>query len=241
MKKRIHLISVLFNFFCFANASFGQTISQDNRIIVLGEAKIDVPANRVQFTVSYSASDESSLDTAYKNHYAMEKKLLRIFKDMNIPDANVKFALLSVNKHTDYQTKKMSYQCDQTVNFSIDSIKLTTKVEELLVRNGFYNFKSQFLLKDYDKQKKEVLEKAVKVAQDKAQTMASMALRRVKRIIKIMDTEETDPKLSNYSRSYVIDPATKSSGIIENSNRTLIDIPQTISISTTVKVVFELE
>jgi uncharacterized protein YggE len=219
-----------------------QTIQNDNKIVVLGQARIEVPANQVNFVVSINATDSESLEKAYEKQAAFEKSLLKIFKEEKILNSNVKFSLVSVSRNQDYNTKQFNYTCMQSVNFSIDSVKQTPRIQELLIKNGFNNFNSSFTLKDMDKYKKEIIEKAVKVAREKAQTIAAISERKIKRIVKVMDTEETDPSLLNFSGGQ---PMMKSESYLM-SNRSissdgLIDIPQTVSLSYTVKVVFELE
>jgi uncharacterized protein YggE len=230
----------LFTLF-ISSAVIGQTVPSDNKIVVLGQAKLEVPANRVIFTVSNTATDSERLEKAYEKQAALEQSLLKIFKDEKILKSNVKFSLVSVSKNQDYNSKQYNYTCSQTVNFTTDSVKQTTRIQEQLINKGFTNFNSSFTLKDIDKYKKEILEKAVKVAIEKAQTMAAVAERKIKRIVKVMDTEETDPTLVNYGGGRGMMP--ESSLAMEKSAYSdgLINIPQTITLVETVKVVFELE
>lgn len=55
--------TLLFLLFCLVAKA--QTTSPENRIVVLGEASIDVPADQVKFSVTLSALDSISLDKLY--------------------------------------------------------------------------------------------------------------------------------------------------------------------------------
>lgn len=219
----------------FSFSLFSQEVSRDNRIVVLGEGRIEVPANSVQFTVSLNGIDSLSMDSAYNNYKNLEEKLLAIFSAIKIPINNIKFNLPSFSKRFNYESKKKNFYCEQNVNFSFDSVMLTPKIQELLVKSGFDNFNCQFTLKDVNKYKHDMLEKAVQVGKEKAATLANVSGRKIKRIVKVMDTEESDPRMFNYSRdNYNVSGLT---GAVAG----LMHIPQSISVSVTVKVVFELE
>ena len=75
---------------------------------------------------------------------------------------------------------------------------------------------------------------AVQQARAKAELMASAAGRRIKKISKISDTDETEPSFGRY---YV-----RSSRVVDKSTAVpqLTAIPQTVSIDKQVKVVFDL-
>jgi uncharacterized protein YggE len=241
IKAMKHFLQIFFLATSISSAVMSQTLPIENKIVVLGQAKLEVPANRVNFTVSNIATDSESLEKAYEKQAVLEQSLLKIFKDEKISKSNVKFSLVSVSKNQDYNSKQYKYTCSQTVNFTTDSVKQTTRIQELLINKGFTNFNSSFTLKDMDKYKKEILEKAVKVAIEKAHTMAAVAERKIKRIVKVMDTEGTDPTLVNYGggRGMVYESSLSMNKAAYSDG--LIDIPQTISLSETIKVVFELE
>lgn len=235
MKKALPFLLLLFLLF----RGSAQDISKDNRLVLLGEATIDVPANLIQIAVSLSAKDSASTDAAYEKYKAIEQKLIAVFMSCNISEKSIKYQLPSFRKGYEggHPEPKYAFYCEQLIRFSTDSISLSTKLQELLVKNGFTDFQCQFALSDVKKYQKQMLEKAVTVAQEKAETIASASGRKVKRIVKVMDTDESDPRFSNYSRFKY----GNNDLALRLDDRSLSNIRQTVTVTATLKVVFELK
>jgi uncharacterized protein YggE len=225
-----------------SSVSFAQTVSPENRIVVLGDAHIDIPADIVNFTVSLQGVDSFSVENAYKKHKAQEERIVKIIKDLNISDKDVTFSLMSIGKERRYVNEKNReqdfYVSNQTVSFKINSIKKYTYTQERLMMGNFLSFYSNFESSELNKRKKEILEKAVVVAQEKANILANSAKRKIKRIVKIADTEDTDPQFNNFHSNVEYKMMSIAS---DSNNGGLMDIPQTIQINARIKVVFELE
>lgn len=216
-----------------ANLAFGQILSPDNRIVVLGQASIEVPANRVTFSVGLFSVDSLSLDKVYENHRNLETKAYKLLQDLKIPAKDVSYSMFSVREQYDYDKEKSYYMGQQHVTFTTDSIQLVPHIQETLVRGGFRSFSSDFTSTELERSKKELLEKAVAVAKEKATILANASNRKIKRIIKVADTDDSDYTFSNYfGDNYTLAAAGEGS---------LTEIPQTVSISTTLKVTFELK
>lgn len=225
-----------------SSVSFAQIVSPENRIVVLGDAHIDIPADIVNFTVSLQGVDSFSVENAYKKHKAQEERIVKIIKDLNISDKDVTFSLMSIGKERRYVNEKNReqdfYVSNQTVSFKINSIKKYTYTQERLMMGNFLSFYSNFESSELNKRKKEILEKAVVVAQEKANILANSAQRKIKRIVKIADTEDTDPQFNNFHSNVEYKIMSAAS---DSNNGGLMDIPQTIQINARIKVVFELE
>ena len=225
-----------------SSVSFAQTVSPENRIVVLGDAHIDIPADIVNFTVSLQGVDSFSVENAYKKHKAQEERIVKIIKDLNISDKDVTFSLMSIGKERRYVNEKNReqdfYVSNQTVSFKINSIKKYTYTQERLMMGNFLSFYSNFESSELNKRKKEILEKAVVFAQEKANILANSAQRKIKRIVKIADTEDTDPQFNNFHSNVEYKMMSIAS---DSNNGGLMDIPQTIQINARIKVVFELE
>lgn len=238
--KKILLIAALLNVGYIVKA---QNTSPENRIVVLGESQINIPADIVNFTITLRGEDSTSIENAYKKHKEQETKILQIIKELNIPATNINYSLMSIGKERKYiatynNNKEVDYfVSNQTVTFKLNNIKNYSEAQTKLIKANFPSFYSNFESSELNKRKKEVLEKAVVVAKEKANTLATIAERKIKRIVKVADTEDTDPQFNNFHRSLEF----KTMAAAADGNGGLIDIPQTIQISATVKVVFELE
>ncbi|MBK9673462.1 MAG: SIMPL domain-containing protein [Bacteroidetes bacterium] len=122
------------------------------------------------------------------------------------------------------------------MSFTFDSIRQTTKVQEALIKNNFEYFNCKLIALNSDKNKQALLEKAVNVSREKANTLALAAGRKLGKIVKIMEADDTDPTFRNYHYK----------GRVPDQNFTfdsneLNDIKQSVSFQNTVKVIYELE
>jgi len=235
MKIKLTLLLLLLCFIAKA-----QSVSPDNRIVVIGQASIDVPADRVKFQITLVSIDSASVDKVYQNHKLKEDKLVKLLQDMQIPASDINYSLLSVSRRQDYNNnrKRVSYfSGDQPVNFVLSDITKFSELQSRFIKEGFTDFRSHFTSSKLETQKTEVIQKAVEVARAKAEVMANAANRRIKRIIKIADTEDTDPTFRNYNQSYSLAEVVETSPRLEQ----LMRYPQNIPVSAQVKVVFELK
>ncbi len=230
--------------------AFGQTfnqsgqpvakiVSNDDRMSVIGESIIEVPASNVKFTITLNTSDTASMDASYNKHRESEDKLVKLFRKFNIPDKNITYSLPSLSLYPGSKTytpkyieTPPQYNVQQQISFIIDNVKQTTEIEELLIEDGFNNFRSEFLLKNLEQYKSESIEKAVANAKEKANLLAKLSDRKIKRTIKVIAYEENG---RGGSLSYV--PQVSYSASMES----LTEIGQTVKITKRVSVDFELE
>lgn len=214
-----------------------QKVSPENRIVVLGEASIDVPADQVKFTVVLESSDTASIEKVYQKHRVQEEKLVKLLQELQLPAADISYSLFSLNRqHRFYERGAVSYFAGrQTVNFTLSSVDKLSDVQARLIRDGFVNFNSHFTSTKLKQHQTEVLERAVEVAKEKAAVLAKASDRSIKRIVKVADTEDTDPAFRNY-RGEISEVA----AVAGYSDQNLLEFPQTIPLSAVVKVVFEL-
>ncbi|MFC6998644.1 SIMPL domain-containing protein [Rufibacter roseus] len=238
MKKYVFLLLSLISFSVSA-----QVISPENRIVVLGEASVEAPADQVQFSITLHTRDSLSLDSVYIKHKRLENKVVRILKELNIPSNKISYTLFAVGKRPDYDRGDEKvvwyFEGTQDVSFTVDSIMTYSAIQDKLIREGVITFSSNFKSSKEQEIKKEVLTKAVEAAKAKAETLATAANRKLKRIVKVADADESDPVFRNYSRVEVADYAISAPATMEGGS--LIEIPQSVSVSATVKVVFELK
>ncbi|AKQ44844.1 hypothetical protein TH63_03150 [Rufibacter radiotolerans] len=234
---------LLFALLLFASTiASAQMIAPENRIVVMGEATIEVPADQVSFNINLTSTDTLSLDKMYAKHKAMEAKIVRILKDLKIPSNKISYSLFSVGKRPSYADKDEDrvwyFEGTQEISFTLDSLKSYPAIRDRLIREGVITFGSAFTSSKVEAMKKEVLAKAVKVASEKAETLAKAGNRKIRRIVKIADTDDSDPMFNNYSNneSYAVAGASA-----DREEENLIEIPQNISVSATVKVTFQLK
>ena len=216
-------ITLLLLFITFS--TFGQIISPDNRIVVLGEASIEIPADRVVFNISLRFTDSTNIQTAYSKHKKAENQLLEFLKSNSIPNKNVSYTLISVGQQTDFdsETRKRTFSFGTTQNISvtIEDVKKYAEFMMKLISAGFTEVSTSFTSSQENQFKELLIKKAIETAQKKAEIMAKTSNRVIQRILKVSDTDETDSEFRYNEIAYSALAAVDGGGITE--------IPQTIS------------
>jgi uncharacterized protein len=238
MKKLSILLLIIYSF-----KAIGQTISPENRIVVIGMAEVEIPADRVVFQVSLATKEENDVKKAYDSHKRKELNLLSFLSDLKIPNKNINYTLINISKRIVYEdilkenTRKTYYETSQTVTITIDSLKKYSPFILKLIDAGFDDVSTSFTSSRINNFHDKLLEKAIEMAKKKAQVMAKSSNRELGRIVKIMDTEETDPNFNNsWSNNSYEGRAVGAGGSYE-----MISIPQSVTKSISVKVIFELK
>jgi uncharacterized protein len=243
MKK----LTILFLFIC-SSAITGQTISPENRIVVIGKAEIEIPADKVVFRIKIAFKDEEDVKKIYSLHKEAEVKLVSFLKDLKIPNKDVDYTLINVRKQYSYydgqNSKKVVYVTDQTVSITLDSIKTYADFMLRLISAGFSDVETNFTSSKANDFHGKLIEKAIEMATQKAQVMANKAGRKLGRIIRVADTDEDDPNFNYHGYGMIngsIERPLKGWRGDYSGNSDISSIPQTISRDIAVKVVFELK
>ena len=118
-------LTLLFMLLCIIAKA--QTVSPDNRIVVIGHATIDVPADQVKFVVILTSIDSASIDKVYQKHQQQEDKLVKLLKELQISAKDINYSLLTVNQRQDYNTRKRAtyFAGHQTVGFVLNDVDVT--------------------------------------------------------------------------------------------------------------------
>jgi uncharacterized protein YggE len=246
MKKLIFLFLFISSF-----QVIGQNISPENRIVVIGMAEIEIPADKVMFQVKLSYKDDD-VKKAFALHKESESKLISFLKDLKVSEKNINYTLVNVGKKYSYyeeqNAKKIMYATNQTVTITLDSIRAYSDFMLKLISSGFNDIETDFISSKTDNFHDVLIKKAIEMATLKAQIMSKSSKRNLGKILKVSDTDDEDPDFSY--RGMVNGEVASSSrkGWITNAgaggSAADIDIsliPQTIKKSMSVKVIFELK
>jgi uncharacterized protein YggE len=211
-----------------------------NRIVVLGDAELELPADQVRITVTLQFSDPADARKAYVAHQAAEKRLVKLLKDYQIDEKEIRYTLLQVQKNevTIYQNgqQKPEVITSQQVIFELNKPERYPDLQLALINGGFNRFQAGYRSTKQEASKNLVLEKAVEVAREKAVLLAKAAGRSLGTVLSVRDTEETDPVLQ---RGFGLSALNEVVSV--GYGGSLLDIPQTIRIPAQVKVTFELK
>ena len=220
--------------------AFGQSIHPDNRIIVLGEASIDIPADKVIFNIQLKFTDSTDIKVAYEKHKAAENSFVNFLKEANVPNKNIAYTLISVGKEMVYdaeeRTRHLEFGTQQNVSVTLEDIKKYAEFMMKLISAGFTDVNVSFTSSKANDFQEVLIQKAIEVARKKAGAMAKASNREIKKIVKVSDTEETD-SVFLYGDTRI----TSDFAVVANSESNITEIPQTISKTYSVKVVFALK
>ena len=205
---------------------------------MIGSATIEVPADRVVINIQLSFMDKTDSKKAYDQHKEAEAQLVEFFRDFHIPDSVITYSLLSLNREQDYsrQQQEQVFRTHQTVKILLTDISTYSAFELALISKGFVNLAESYESSKSSSAEKEAIQKSVKQARAKADLIAEAAGRKIKKVVKISDTEETEPMIARYYEPY----ARAVNFQTASSQGSLSAIPQIILVSKQVKSVYEL-
>lgn len=206
--------------------------TQKDEIVVIGSASVEVPADMVVVKISLSYSDSTDGRMAYGRHKEAENNLLSLLHDIGVRDSSISYSLLNIRSYTPQYSKLKVYTTSQTINVTIDTLSKYLPFQFKLTSSGFSEFNESFESSKAQEGMKEAIQKSIMAAKSKAELMAETMGRKIEKVLKIMDTEETEPIVPSYSY-YSVAMSQVAAGSLEN-------IPQTISVRKQVKVIFEL-
>lgn len=232
MKK----IIFIFFYVILSTSIFSQEQTND-QIIVIGSATIEVPADIITIKINLSYQDRTDGKTAFEQHKDAEEKLIKFLKEENIPDSLIRYSLFNISSTYDYShgDNQKIFNTNQTIAIRVYDFSEYASLQLKLIENGFTVFNQNFESTKSSDAMNEAIQKAVYQAKHKAELMAIASGRKIKKISKISDTEETEPIISRYSDSMF------RTNFMTVGETSLNDIPQTIRIEKQVKVVFDLE
>lgn len=222
-----------------------QVPNLDNRIVVLGDATLELPADRVQVSVTLRYTDPTDARKAYNAHKAAEQKLVGLLREFKIDEKTIQYTLLNVRKNVEYyggpdNSRRSEVVTEQNVIFKLNDIRRYPELQLLLIGGGFNQFSAVFQSSQAEELKNTVLEKAIEVARTKAVLMAKASGRTLGGVLSVRDTEETDPILHRRYEVYNQSGYAAEAKMARDGGA-LLDIPQKISLPAQVKVTFELK
>lgn len=234
------LTTILSAAFLFIS-SVGHTQPAENRILVLGDATEEVPANQVTLNIILSYNDERDSKVAYQEHQQAQQQLTTLLNQLKVPSQDIRFQQLLSRKGRDYQRGQPSdrFTTYQRVLVKFNDLSQYSQAQQTLTANGFTDLTVSFSVGNQRDIELRLLEKAVARAQEKATLLAKATSRSIKRVVRVSDVSENegfyayrDPNRNNQSQNVI--------NYDGDAVRQLATIPQLFRFAVAVKVEFEL-
>ncbi len=217
--------------------------SNKDQIVVIGTASVEIPADIVILKITLSFGDKIDGRKAYELHKQAEQKLITLLNKLEIHDSAITYSLLTINPNEDYNYKyqdsvRKNYTTNQVVQISFRDLPKYASTQLDLISNGFTTINASFGSSKEIEAIEMATQKAVEQAKLKAQIIAKASGRKIKKILKIMDTEESEPIIRPFFLEYERFNRLPVAGVVVQQ---LIDIPQNIKVSKQVKMILELQ
>lgn len=225
-------------FLAVAPASqYAQTPADHHRptVDVNATGKVLVPADQVVFLIHIEASAPTAA-RAFQQHKELEAKLVKILKSMSIDEKDISYELISLARLKSYnnQREEEYSQTRQSATVMLRDVKLYEKIQIALIDGGFDRFEARFTSSKAESARAEALKKAVETSKADAEVLAKAAGAAIGRAVTIG------------SSSYDVSPmprmefkAMMSAGA--DAADPLTTIPQTVAVTASVHIVWELK
>lgn len=168
MKK--FLILILLFSFTIVNAKGKQKF-----INVTGTSELTVPADQITITVQIKTIAQS-IEESKKNNDNSLNELVTLLKSVNINSDDIQISPISLGKNYEYKTgERVQNGYFANVDVSVllkDLSKYYELTDKLSLSNDFEVMNSGYAVSNYEEQVKNVFEKALKAAKEKAELMA---------------------------------------------------------------------
>lgn len=199
---------------------------------VTAEGSAQLPADIVQFDVTLNA-EEDTPESAYQLHKRREEALVRLLEKYEVKEADIDFQPVSIfrsRRAVHYNEEVTIYQTRQLVRVTIRDFDYFEQLQLGLIKYGFDSFSGYFLSSHEQQGREEALRRAMQAAKAKARLIAEEAGMELGSITNIRydDLQYQPAELQSHSV------------IREGGDRQLMRYNQTITVTASVKVDFQL-
>ncbi|WP_138430118.1 SIMPL domain-containing protein [Fodinibius saliphilus] len=226
----MRVITILFSLLVFIGTAHAQNQGQ---ISVNASAQVLLPADIISFRINVNAEADTPQEV-YKLHKERERVLVELLKKHDIKDKNINFDPISIHSQYDrsYQNrKKKRIRTQQAVILSLGSFDIYEEIQLTLIKNNFDEFSGSFSSSKKEKGEDNALKKALKLAREKADTIAD-------------ETGLTISGIANINYSYNQHPP-RPVKMMEQaampSSGSLLQFDQTVSVSARVSINYDVE
>lgn len=223
MKAKIFLI-----FLSLSAAISAQAINK-SFIVIDASSRVETPANEIIFSVSLQKTDTDAMK-AYDGVKQQEKKFIPLLTKFNIPDSVISYSLIQVHPTGGYNNVPVQYAAQEMVMFKLKDFNHYEPVQMAILNAGIISFNATFSASDVGEAKEKGFEEALENAKHDALIISEKLGRKLGRVLEV----------DSGNKNYVVDSpmqALYSTG----AEKKLTDIPQMVSLTTKLKVKFELK
>lgn len=185
--KKIFFLLVVFS--CI-NAFAQDDKKLISQITVSGEGKVNVTPDIAVIQLGVQSSGKEATEVKKQNDIIINK-VIKYIKSHSIPESDFQTTQMNLYKNYDYQTKKNTYQANQTITVTLKNLK---KYEEFMMNvmdtglNGINQI--EFKSSKIEFYQSEARKKAILDAKKKAEDYVSALNQKIGKAIMISDTNQ---------------------------------------------------
>ena len=176
------LIAILFGFMSLARAQ--AQAGEKPTVSVTADGEVQLPADQILFRINLNG-DADTPQEAYEIHKEQEKTLVSLLDKYAIKDEDINFQPISIHHFSNHRDGEQQYRTRQQVMLVLDDFEIYEKIQVTLVEAGFDQFNGNFAVSNKEEGADKALKKAIKIARQKAELIASemgMKLGAIKKI-----------------------------------------------------------
>ena len=225
----------LFAIYSYSNKQVLQQISQSERntISVSGSSNLEAMPDQAEVYLRIETIDPSIGEAQDKNT-AKANKVIELLKSKDVEVETINYNLEPFREWEKGKYVDKGYRASHTLKLTITDLEKVGLLIKLSINNGANNVDSvQFTLsKDKEKEvRSELLSKAASDARLKADLLADSLSVRIKGVISVSESSPYIRSYYSYEKTIGVESAAVEAPFIE---------PKSVSLTTTVNVVFEI-
>lgn len=216
--------TLLLIFFFLTLPVFAQTPT----VTVDATGEVQLPADLVIFEINITVTGHNP-KTVFQAHKKREETLAALIHEKGIQAENLQFQPMNIRSIRN-QREVIEYRSSQHVSLTLDDFELFEEMQLFLIENGFDSFRGHFSSEEMEEGTEEALKLAMENARRKAEIIASSLNASISGIVSV------EHSASPISRRYEMEQ-----GMMRADGSSLMEFEQNISVTSSVKVTYEIE
>lgn len=215
----------------FAIYSYSAVQDQDDTVSVSGTASLDAIPDQAEVYLRIDSFD-IAINEAQSKNTAISNKVIELLKSKNVLVETVGYNLEPYREWENNKYVDKGYKASHTLKLTVTDLNSLGSIIQLAVENGVNNVDSvRFgLTKNKENEvRSELLSKATSDARTKADLLAQALNSKIKGVVSVSESIPYSPPFYYYNEA-----------IKTSASEAPIITPQSISLTTTVSVVFEI-
>ena len=211
------------------------SFAQDNPTLTISaEGSVELPADIIRFDINLNAEADAP-QAAYNLHKEREDVLVRLLKQYDISEEDIRFEPISISKTNTsprYSEQETRYQTRQAVSLKLMDFGIYEELQVALIEAEFDNFSGSFSSTQLEEGRDRALKNAIETAKEKASLIAKESGLSLGAVTGINYSHGQDRPV--YARS-------SDMMMLESSGGQLMEFDQVVTVRANITIEFAIE